>query len=113
MSRDLMGRITHSQPANPSAAFGGLPAQTPSPAQRALYTSGDRVGGYGTSRLGARSLVRQFGAEISAPASSRVNRMRRPQPEQAKDPAQRINSQQNRPSAGFKEPPGRGYNPYA
>lgn len=113
MSRDMMGRITHLQPTNPAVAFGGMPAQTPSPTQRALHAQGSRVGGYGTSQLGARSLVRQVGAEISAPTPSRVNRMRRPQPEQSTDPRRRINSRQNRPSAGFKEPPGRNYNPYA
>lgn len=104
--QDMTVQVTQTQSSSQITAFGGLPTQKQSLAQRELYASGQRIGGYGTSNLGARSLVRQFGTEISAPTSSRVDRMRRPQSEQLTDPRQRINSQQNRPSAGFKEPPG-------
>ena len=112
MSRDMMGRIMHSQPLNQPAAVGGAPSKVPTPAQRSLHARSSRVGGYGTSQLGARSFVRQFGTEISAPAKSHSDRRHQSQSGQISS-EKRIDSQQNRPSAGFKEPPARGYNPYA
>ncbi len=117
-SQDMTVRVAQPQPSNQVVAFGGLPAQKQSLAQRELYASGDRIGGYGTSNLGSRSLVRQFGTEISAPTSSRIDRMRRPQvssrPNRTVNPKQKpLDHQQNRPSTGFKEPPSRNYNPYA
>ena len=113
MTRGMMNRIMKSQPSEPTSAFGSVSTQPSSSTQRSLHTRGDRVGGYGTSQLGGRSLVRQFGAEISSPSKSRIDRMRRPQQSQTGGSGQRVNSQQNRPSAGFKEPSGRNYDPYA
>ena len=108
MSRDMMGRIMHSQPAQSENAYGVAPSSGAGQTQRQLYSSGNRIGGYGTSRLGMRSSVLQFGTEISAPS-----RRKRPDFQKNQNLGENhINTQQNRPSAGFKEPPGRNYNPY-
>lgn len=63
------------------------------------------VGRYGDSMLGAHYGIRQVGAEIG---------IRRRRSGDTKDEKpQRVETNQNRPSAGFKEPTGRNYDPYA
>lgn len=88
-----------------SSAYGGEPTQ-------ARQSRAVRRKGYRDSMLGSSyNDVRQMGAEISGGESYDKRRNTRIMSDLGQN--ERIDSGQNRPSAGFKEPEGRNYNPYS
>ena len=100
MSRELLERLSSQRPNQPDA-YGGQPVGS-APFARA------RRQNYRDSMLGAQhNNVRRMGAEMGRPVGG-YSRGKGDKP----GSGQRVDSGQNRPSAGFKEPPGRGYDPF-
>lgn len=98
ISRELLERLTSSNQPMGASAYGtaSSPQAPSSPVRRHKYRA---------SMLGSQHQVRQMGAEIGGRQMTRR--------EQTHEPIQeKTQTGQNRPSAGFKEPQGRGYNPY-
>ncbi|MDO4773603.1 MAG: hypothetical protein Q4A37_00540 [Candidatus Saccharibacteria bacterium] len=114
MSRAMLKRLMAVQPPTVSATspsgdgVAGNAAQPQSFAQRQrLERQRKLVGSYQQSTLGVQNYKEEVGAAGS------TTRSRLATPPQSTDTPERIDTGQNRPSAGFKEPPSRGYNPYA
>lgn len=105
MSRELLERLSRH-----GAAYGDEPmgstiagaGQVSMDTRRSLYRN---------SHLGGKHGVRQMGAEI---AVSRPSRRPNPRPDDAPQAPGKVDTGQNRPSAGFhfQEPQGRKYDPY-
>ncbi len=95
MSRELLERLMNNNPSPQSRAVGVGPS-TPFSGRRQNQDQGRYVRGYKGSHLFRQTHVRQPGAEISRP------RLARPGND---DNQQHIDTNSNRPSAGFKEPP--------
>lgn len=114
MSRELLQRLAKPQQLTQPVGSQGSAQMRQSFAERKQVEQNRRiVHSYQESHLGTRSFrssdVRQMGSELGRPR-------RRPSTDTSSAKGgvvNRIDSGQNRPSAGFKEPPARGYNPYA
>lgn len=106
MSRELLQRLTAVDPPTVSAV--GVSAQSSQPQSFAQRRRSEfdrkRVAAYRQSSLGAQ----HFRTEIDPVSHRRPS----PTPSQPQDGPQRVETGQNRPSAGFQEPPSRRYDPY-
>ena len=98
MSRGLVNRLSG------AIDSGREQLGTASDSARGL-NMGARRNVYRSSHLGQTHGVRQMGAEMGKP----IRADRKGSHPQLKS----IDTGQNRPSAGFQEPKGRGYNPYS
>lgn len=104
MSRELLQRVGGSiqpQPTQPTTQ-----SQLTFAKRAHIEQNRQHIGRYGESLVGSQPLraeVRQMGTEMGK------RRMGKGQPARQLN---RMNSGQNRPSAGFCEPPARQYNPY-
>ena len=97
MSRELIERLSYT-PSSTSQAFGVATGGVRTPSMDA------RRNVYRNSQLGQRYGVRQLGTEIGGSPHSGRKDMR--------PTLEHLPTNANRPSAGFREPPARGYNPY-
>lgn len=116
-SRGLLQRMMRSSPSSQASPIGsslpvgaGKPRSTVVAHQPQSFAKRQEIDknrqlvqGYSSSQLGTQ-YIRRFGAEIS--------RGKRDEYEAIDRGGERIKTGQNRPSAGFKEPPAR-HNPYA
>ena len=97
MSRELIERLSYT-PSSTSQAFGVATGGVRTPSMDA------RRNVYRNSHLGRCYGVRQVGTEIGGSPHSGRKDMR--------PTLEHVPTSVNRPSAGFREPPARGYNPY-
>lgn len=113
ISRELLQRISASTPYGMSSTAPEPLAPSPDPRKsfqkrKQIDKNRQVVGGYKASHIGNQvnrpSSIRQMGAEMGR------NTPRHPQ---EKTPEKKISTGQNRPSAGFSEPPSRRYNPFS
>ncbi len=107
ISRELLKRLSGNQKADPRISATGVTARSFS---GRVSKGFDRrvIGGYKASMIGAtfnQGSVRRVGAEITANSSLG-------QQQSGPESKQQIKTNQNRPSAGFKEPSSRSYDPY-
>ena len=98
MSRELVERLSHAIDSG-RQQFGVVAGDTRAPDMNV------RRNVYRSSHLGSGHGIRQMGNELGTPRRHPHHRDGTPTPE-------RLATDQNRPSAGFKEPSPRGYNPY-
>lgn len=117
MSRELLERLSKYDNSTDSSSAYGAPASH----RRVVRKTTTRrwVRQYTDSHLGSGGdpvRVRRPGGEIYSAKKDMENRERLSDPIGEGSPSgpssERINTNQNRPSAGFKEPPGRRFDPF-
>lgn len=104
MSRRLLGRmIRNDKSSRPNGKVVGPAAPASFRDRVAKDRNRQAIGRYSDSILGKRYGVRRVSSEFSSSRPTSTDG----------DEFERLETGQNRPSAGFKEPEGRKYDPYA
>ncbi len=101
MSRELLERLM-SNNSSPQARAVGVSSSEPFARRRQTQAEGRYVRGYRDSHLFMQGHVRQPGLDTNRSRLASTGNERQ----------QHIDTKSNRPSAGFKEPPSRNYDPY-